>query len=59
MNFQTYAADKVLYKTVEHLTSDRPDMEPRVTLVGDLWGVLDRKQTALHRTGSSRDVRCV
>jgi len=37
MNFQTCAADKVLYKTVQHLTSDRPDMEPRVRLVDDLW----------------------
>ena len=45
-----------VYKTVEHLTSDRPDMEPRVSLVGDLWCVLDKKQIAVHRAGSSRDV---
>jgi len=36
MNFQTYAAEQVLYKTVEHITLDRPDIEPRVSLVGDL-----------------------
>jgi len=57
MNFQTYAAEQVLYKTVEHITLDRPDIEPRVSLVGDLWCVLDRKQNAAHRTRSSRDVR--
>jgi len=56
VNFQKYAAEKVLYKTVEHLTLVRPDMEPRVTLVGDIWCVLDRKQITVHRAGSSRDV---
>ena len=56
MNFHTYAAEKVWYKTVENLTSDRPDMEPRVRLVGDLWCVLDKEQTAVHSAGSSGDV---
>lgn len=56
MNFQTYEAEKILYKMVEHLTSDRPDMEPRASLVGDLWCVPDRKQTAVHRAGNSGDV---
>jgi len=57
MNFQTCAAEKVLYQTVEYLTQTGRIRDPGSgwqAISGVFW--TDRQQIALHRAGSSRDV---